>query len=196
MPVAERTELEASGLWAWLEAEPDSRRGRTVRQLAKQASQRAWDEFVAGKLPKDQDGGLKMRFSPRAWDALGLTARGAKYERYKAKKLGGRNLPYTSPNSGSHMRDLLGIKGPGYQLKNVRDDGGTVTTQMTLPGARILNRIRKPKGAIYRTEFLQLAGRAKHQADAIVARALEILLELLRDHLAKQRKRKVQVQPT
>lgn len=189
--MVDRTELEASGLWAWLDSEPDSRRGRTVRTLAKQASHQAWDEFVAGKLPKDHDGGLKLRFSPRAWDALGLTARGAKYERYKEKKLGGRNLPYTSPNKGSHMRDLLGIKGPGYQLANVRDEGGTVTTKMSLPGARILNRIRKPKGAIYRAEFLQLAARAKHQGDAIVARALEILLDLLRAHLAKQRKRKV-----
>jgi len=189
--VVDRTELEASGLWAWLDSEPDSRRGRTVRTLAKQASHQAWDEFVAGKLPKDHDGGLKLRFSPRAWDALGLTARGAKYEKYKEKKLGGRNLPYTSPNKGSHMRDLLGIKGPGYQLANVRDEGGTVTAKMSLPGARILNRIRKPKGAIYRAEFLQLAARAKHQGDAIVARALEILLDLLRAHLAKQRKRKV-----
>ena len=189
--MVDRTELEASGLWAWLDSEPDSRRGRTVRTLAKQASHQAWDEFVAGKLPKDHDGGLKLRFSPRAWDALGLTARGAKYEKYKEKKLGGRNLPYTSPNKGSHMRDLLGIKGPGYQLANVRDEGGTVTAKMSLPGARILNRIRKPKGAIYRAEFLQLAARAKHQGDAIVARALEILLDLLRAHLAKQRKRKV-----
>jgi hypothetical protein len=193
--VVDRTELQASGLWAWLESEPDSRRGRTVRRLAKIASQRAWEEFVAGRLPKDSDGGLKMRFSPRAWDALTLTARGAKYERYKEKRMGGRNLPYTSPNAGSHMRDMLGIKGPGFQLRNLREEGGTVTTQLTLPGARILNRIRKPKGAIYRSEFLQLAGRAKHQADAIVARALEILIELLREHLAKQPKRKVKVQP-
>lgn len=190
--MVDRTELEASGLWAWLDSEPDSRRGRTVRTLAKKASHQAWDEFVAGKLPKDHDGGLKLRFSPRSWDVLGLTARGAKYERYKAKKLGGRNLPYTSPNKGSHMRDLLGIKGPGYQLANIRDEGGTVTTKMSLPGARILNRIRKPKGAIYRAEFLQLGARAKHQGDAIVSRALEILLDLLRAHLAKQRKRKVQ----
>lgn len=189
--MVDRAELEASGLWAWLDAEPDTRRGRTVRTLAKQASHQAWDEFVAGKLPKDHDGGLKMRFSPRAWDALGLTARGAKYERHKQKKLGGRNLPYTSPHSGVHMRDMLGIKGPGYQLANVRDEGGTVTTKMSLPGARILNAIKKPKGAIYRAEFLQLSARAKHQGDAIVARALEILLDLLRDYLSKQRKRKV-----
>lgn len=187
----DQSELTATGLWAWLDAEPDTRRGRTVRRLAKQASHQAWDEFVAGKLPKDNDGGLKFRFSPRAWDALGLTARGVKYERYKAKKLGGRNLPYTSPNKGSHMRDLLGIKGPGYRTANIRDEGGTVSTLLTLPGAAILNRIRKPKGAIYRSEFLQMAGRAKHQGDAIVARTLEILMQLLRDHLASQPKRKI-----
>lgn len=187
----DRSELEASGIWAWLDSEPDTRRGRTVRNLAKKASHQAWDEFVSGKLPKDTDGGLKLRFSPRAWDALGLTARSAKYERYKAKKLGGRNLPYTSPNKGSHMRDLLGIKGPGYQLANIRDEGGTVTTKLSLPGARMLNAIKKPKGAIYRAEFLQLSARAKHQGDAIVARALDILINLLREHLAKQPKRKV-----
>lgn len=183
--------MDGDGIWAWLDTEPDSRRAGTVRRLAKQASHRAWDEFVAGTLPQDHDGGLKLRFSPRSWDVLGLTARGAKYEKYKAKKLGGRNLPYTSPNRGSHMRDLLGIKGPGYSLSNVRDEGGLITTKLGLPGARILNRIRKAKGAIYRQEFLQLSRRAKHQGDAIVARALEILLELVREHIAAHAKRKI-----
>lgn len=182
----DRNDIVATGLWAWLDAESDTQRGRVVARLATQASSMAWDEFVAGKLPKDPDGGLKMRFSPRAWDLLGLTARSGKYERYKQKKMGGRNLPYTSPRKTVHMRDMLGVKGAGYSVRPIADSEGVVTTQLNLPGARILNAIKKPWGAIYRQEFLQLARRAKHQADAVVARALEILLQLLRQHIAAQ----------
>jgi hypothetical protein len=184
-------ELIASGLWDWLAAEPDSKRAQTVRRLAKQANRQAWQEFIAGTLPKDPAGGLQLRFSPRAWDILGLTPRGARYERYKQRKLGGRNLPYTSPGRGTHMRDLLGIQGVGHTLRPERAAGGSVTTVLRLPGARVLNRIRNAtRRAVYRAEFLQLSGRARAQSDAITARALDLLLALLRAYLASRQPRK------
>ena len=182
-------ELRAQGLWAWLEAHPDAIGRRRIRELAIQSQEQAWAEFMAGK---SEDAGIGLRFSPRGWDALGLTARGAKYERYKAKKMGGRNLPYVSPGNGPHLRDLLKVKGPGYAITPGRGEGpGGVSTTLKLPGARILNRIRKPKGEIYRAEFLQLKERARHQGTAIVNRAVQIFMAKLLAEIEAAQARKL-----
>jgi hypothetical protein len=172
-------QLRAQGLWAWLDAHPDAIGRRRIKELSVEAQQEAWADFMAGK---SEDAGIGLRFSPRGWDALGLTHRGAKYEARKAKKMGGRNLPYVSPNNGPHMRDLLKVRGAGYNVASGRDAAGPggVRTTLTLPGARgTLNRIAKAQGAIYRREFLQLQERARHQGTAILNEAVKLFMSKL-----------------
>ncbi len=169
---------QASGLIAWLESHPGAIAQRTLRDLAKAAQAEAWAEFMANKGP---DGGMGLRFSPRAWDVLGLTHRGARYEKHKTKKFSGRNLPYVSPgNKGTvHTRDIIGVRQVGWNT-TARFDANTVQTTLTLPGARgTLNRIRAPFGAIYRRELLQIATRARHQGLFVLKRANEIFFAKL-----------------
>lgn len=170
--------ITADGLWAWMDVSGKGASNR-LREMIVEAHAVAFAEFVSGGKAKgsgkhDMDGGLGLRFSPRAYDVLGLTRRSDMYIKRK-HKIFGRDLPYVSPSKRGHvhMRDLLKFRGTGWQVRPTKR-GDVVTTKMTFPGLRRLNHIRAPFGQIYRDEFLQLRGRAKHQFNAIVARANEI----------------------
>lgn len=177
---ADDTGLTGRGLFTWLDTMTEDVAQAKLQELGVLAQRLAWDEFMAGKGP---DGGMGLRFSPRAYDALGLTRRTEKYEQRKARMFGGRIIPYVSPGrSGTvHMRDLLRVRGPmGYEAKRIPLGGKrAASTKLTLPGARILNRVRQPFGEKYRQEMLQLKGRALKQGQAIAKRANEIFTALL-----------------
>lgn len=163
------TQIFGKGLFAWIEQNSQGVTVDRLHALMREAQHEAWMEFVTGKTQSD---GLPGRFSPKAWDLLGLTRRSKSYEQRKMRVFGGRDVPYTSPRKGgtAHMRDLLKVKGSGFNL-TPRSGGDVVTTTLKLPGARILNFVRNPQGAIYRSEFLQLTARARAEGDQIRLRA-------------------------
>lgn len=167
--------MTVSGVWAWMKKHPGFIGRRRVTELAKQASQQAFTEFVHNRSLQ----GIGLRFSPRAYDILGLTPRSPKYEARK-KKFFGKDLPYVSPTRTYHMRDILGVRGPGHSFSHGGvGEIGSVSTTLKLPGARNLNRVKGIHAADYRREFLQLRERAKEQGDRIAKRAVELFAAAL-----------------
>lgn len=180
--------LQGNGLWAWLDTQGKEASSR-LREMIAEAHALAFAEFVsggrtksAGKIP--MDGGLGMRFSERAYDVLGLSKRSEKYTKRK-RRMFGRDLPYVSPSKRGHihLRDLMRFRGTGWQVRPA-GRGRVVSTRLTLPGLRQLNQIRAPYGKVYRDEFLQLGGRARHQFEAIRARAHQLFFERLQAEIA------------
>lgn len=143
----------------------------TINRVAKMAIYLAADEFFQDPQ------GFQLRFSPRAYSELGLSQRAPATIRRKEKVFGGRNLPNVSPRKkgGSHLRELLKVRGTGYNIKSTAKMGLAEIT-IALPGARKQNQYGY-KWEKYGRELFTLTGAQGWQAQRIIKRALEIFKE-------------------
>lgn len=177
----------ADGLWSWLiENEGDIPRAKIVRAV-RRAQKQAFLDWC--KLPLI---GLSLRFSPRGFADLGLTPRSRGYQRRQIKKLG-QVLPYVSPNGSQDgasgtMRNA--VMSGGYRVSSINGTGNAVTTQLSVTGARQLNRISdEHHGATYRREFLGFDAGGKKDAEWILARTNELAMQYLRKDMERARKK-------
>ncbi|MBA3685243.1 MAG: hypothetical protein H0W72_08385 [Planctomycetes bacterium] len=175
-------EILKSGFWALL---ADAGRDRDIRTIARQAVKQATQEF-ATRTGRES---LDFRFSDKAFGPLQLKPRSVKY-RKRQTSLFGRALPFTSPRRKvGHMRDLVRLPVAGHRVSNKNGGSGDVVAQLTVTGARILN--RRPE---YRAEFLNLnrGGRGQDATSArwITGRAIDLMRRYLQEFLTRPRRAK------
>lgn len=135
-------------------------------------------DYALGKMTPS----LRDRLKPSAFAIYKFTRRTKKYEKQQIRALG-TIRPYYSPrklnflkvakaitdrnmnpmkllravgslNKGPHMADLLKMPGVGFAVKS--SGKRKVVTRLTLPGARILNKLGG-RGKIYREELLDMS---------------------------------------
>lgn len=162
-------QVTLSGFWALAADHKGMAKGR-INDLARAALYIAMDQFML-----DRNNGFQIRFSPTAYERLGLTRRAASTIKQKMKRWG-RDLPYysvkKSPLGGSHIRELLQRRGVGYNIiaKSTSTKGAYVT--LTLPGANKLNQLKCTDADAYRRELIGFYAGARWQADNILKDAL------------------------
>lgn len=139
------------------------------------------------------DTGLALRFEPEAIGVLGLTPRSQKYQSRQIKTLGDR-YAYVAPlsrgksqlsPSGTMRRSVMG---GGYSITGKNGGDTVVTTQMSITGARILNRLADPWRTIYTREFLGLDRGGRRDAVWITERANALTKDYLFKELTTARK--------
>lgn len=140
---------------------------KLINRLAKNCLYLAADEFFQDPQ------GFQLRFSPRAYNELGLSIRASSTIKRKMKFFG-RDLPNVSPRKKGepHLRDLLKVRGTGYNLKE-SSTAGAARIKITLPGARKQNQYGY-KWQKYGEELFTLRGAQQWQAKIILSRALEL----------------------
>ena len=81
----------------------------------------------------------------------------------------------------------------GYRIANLNSTGSTVTTQLSVTGARQLNRLGD-KGATYRHEFLGFDAGGAADAAWILKRSQTLTMEYLQQDIARARRVKLRGQ--
>lgn len=186
--------IKVRGLFGYAK-QTASKRRQGLAVIVKSAQVQAFTEYATGRLRPS----LRDRLMPAAFGVYGFKKREAKYQRRQIKVLG-TIRPYYSPRrpnllkvtqaivSGkalaivratqdvavrqAHMADILRRPGSGY---NVVSRGKTsVKTRLTLPGAKILNKLGST-GAIYRAQLLDLTLGGGRDAKAIMSRIDDIV---------------------
>lgn len=195
-------DLDYQGLWAGLTDKPF--REKTVISLARRCLRQTMVEF--GQRTGRES--LEFRFTDKAWGALNLTPRSAKYQK-RQKSVLGRVRPFFSPRRRvAHMQTIMRIPGPGHRvsLRNFGEGSeGIIAGRMRLPGARALNAASSKKGGSgsgtglgYAGEFLNLTRPGAPGYDAPSARWIRLrFAELMRQGIQRglrqksRRKKKV-----
>lgn len=164
--------IKFTGVMADLQASGISQ--AKINKAARTALYIAADEFFQDPQ------GFQLRFSPRAYDVLGLSKRSGYTSRFKIKIYGGRDLPNVSargPNNkhkgDPHLRDLLKVRGTGYNLTTTAKQG-VASIKMSLPGARKQNQYGQRWSEPYGRELFNMKGAQQWQTDKIMKRAFEI----------------------
>jgi hypothetical protein len=189
--VAETFTWDASGQWAWLDQNPGAVRAARLKTIARASHKQALEEWCT-RTGRES---LQFRGSNAAFAALELSTRVSRRYRLWQYKVFGNVMPYRSPRAKAkdepeHMMNLLRHRGAGYNI-SAMNSTETVQTRLTLPGTRILNRIKAPYGARYRREFLALDGAGQEDLAWVAKRANELFLEGFKAEIAKARKRKL-----
>jgi len=173
----------ASGLFAWLAANPAAVRQEKIRAILRKCQKQAVNEWGQ----KQGAIGLPERFEEGGDKALGLTPRTDGYRARQRNSPLRRVIPYMSPNhDGGTMRRAVLNNGWRIQARNGTDE---VTTEFTITGARGLNRIKSPYGQTYRREFLGFAAGGHRDGEWINARVMELALPLIVAEISKAQKR-------
>jgi hypothetical protein len=177
--------IEVDGLFAWLAEHPEAVKRSRIATLARAAHKVAFNEWAQ----KHGAIGLEERFTADAFNTLGLTPRGKGYQNRQHNVLR-RTLPFTSPdhNSGTMRRAVLSN---GWRIQNKNNGGDAVETEMTITGARGLNRIKAPFGDVYRREFLGFDRGGRGDAQWIEKRAAELFRDALVAEIQKAQKREL-----
>jgi len=172
----------ASGLFAWLAANPAAVRQEKIRAILRKCQKQAVNEWAQ----KHGAIGLPERFTEEGARVLDLTPRKPGYQNRQRNVLR-RTLPYTSPNhtSGGMRRAVLN---DGWRIR-ARNGTDEVTTEFTITGARQLNRIKAPYGQVYRSEFLGFSMGGHRDGEWINARVLELSIPLIVAEISKAQKR-------
>jgi hypothetical protein len=189
----------ASGLWAWFADNPGAIAAARLKTLIRKAQKQTFQEWLGMK--SGQPVGIGLRFSERGFNALALSMRAASYRHHQQKRLG-RALPYTSPQGSSlggasgSMRDAI-LGGSGTRVTAKNDGQDTVTTQMAITGANVLN-MPNPAGTnpLYRRQFLAFDAGGKLDAEWLRNRSNELAWLFIAQDLQKAQRRVLRAQAT
>ena len=182
MPVSISFTME--GMWSWLHANPDAIARAKLVSCVRLAQRDAFREWAS--QGRGQPVGLELRFSERGFSLLGMTPRAASYQTRQIKFFG-KVLPYASPdNNTGQMRSL--VLGGGYAISNLAGDEA-VTTQFSVTGANILNRLGGNK-SVYRQEFLGFDRGGKADAAWLKTRSNELAWERIKKEVQSGQKNK------
>lgn len=175
-------EWRASGIFA---AALNPRLRRLLRERVREAHYETWSWWC--RLPASQGIGLRMRFTRDAFSRLRLTARAGHYARRQQWRYG-KALPYRSLEKqpeAMHMAGRMKAEGPGWRAV-LKGRGLLVESRLTLPGARVLNRLSGKGYPEYAREFLAFDGAGSSDADAIQDHLEERLSAVFEDIIAEQ----------
>ncbi len=180
------------GIWSWLTENPNAIPKARIVRAVRRAQKNAFSEWC--QMKPGANVGLGLRFSERGFGLLNLTPRSRTYRKQQRRVLG-KELPYTSPRgsvdgpSGSMRNDVLS---GGYSITNLNKSQSYVTTQLSVTGARQLNRLgSKGNAAIYRHEFLGFDGGGRADAKWILDRSHVLILDYLKQDIARAQRKQL-----
>ncbi len=167
--------LSGTGFVSWIASNGASARADKIKAAMRKAQKQAiaeWTQLAGGSV------GLALRFQPEAFGTLQLSERSTGYMRQQMRTLG-KIYPYVAPFTKSGQISPSGtmrrlVLGGGYDIASKNSGGDTVTTQFSVTGARILNRLKDPWRTTYTREFLALDRGGRRDAQWITNRANEL----------------------
>lgn len=175
---------QLAGIWRFIDENPKRVGKAKIKRWTREVQERTLMDWASGNLHSAY--GIEERFKRRAFDTLKLSQRSKSY-RAQQTRFYGAPLPFRSPRNKIHTAETATIPGFGYKTgtaPGARD--GIVSTRLTLPGARHLNRLPQK----YRQEFLGLNANDARSGEAINTATQTRVFRRLRNEISALKPKK------